>query len=425
MPVLRPLLALALLAAGAVTGVTGPAGPAGAQEAAGGALGLPTDVTRVAGTDPGAPTTLPAGWSRTELPGSAGSRYFSYTRAVAGSGVLVTAAGPGADATSAEAFRIEITTTDGTTCSSQSASRSEGDLGLVVATTTAGDVDPETETETDASCREAESLRITLSRSSSVETATDSDVWFRVVEEAPVDDVSDLPPAEERASVGPVDVGGEAQDEQGGTDVSTAPLVDTGIWRGTVPADGQTAYRVRLDFGQTLYAEAVSPAVDAELAADLGYDTRLRAEVLSPQLSSATTSSSGDNLGTDPASARAAAGPVQYLNRYEVSPAPSRPGEFVVVVSLDAGEDVDLDEVPYTLRLRVDGDAAAAPAYASTPPFVIAEGERADGIELGVPGAEDEAGRSVVRTVAGAGLVAGGLAALLAGVVLLRRQTSR
>lgn len=406
-------LAPAVLAVGAVRA---------AEPADGDQLLLPADVPDVDGSDPGAPSSLPAGWSRTDLPVD-GSRYLTYERAIEGSTVSVVAAGPGAGPTSAEAFRLELTTPGGTTCESEFASRPEGSPGLVAVTAATESVEPEAEgvSSSEEECRDAGSLRVTLGRSSSTEAADDSTIWFRVVEEAPLASTDDLEPAAERAGPEPVDVGGEARDRAGARDVAAAPLVDTGIWRGSVSAGGAVAYRVRLDWGQTVHAEAVTPALDDDTAADAG-PARLTVTVLSPLLSSGTSSSTSDGLGSDPASARAAAGPVRYANRFEVSPGPSVPGEHVVVVGLeDVDPGSDLDAVDFSLRLRVDGEPDPAPDFAPGGPYVTADGP-ADLVPVGLSVPAEEDGSSWARTAAGGGLVAGGLVALAGGLVLLRRS---
>lgn len=423
--VVRLLGALALVVPAGLVGVAGPAAADSTVQAPV-QLQLPGEAPRLTGTDPGAPTELPAGWSRTPLPGDDNaSRYFSYTRTVEDSSVAFAAVGPGADADGAEAFRIEVSTTSGTSCGSQFGSRPEGERGLVTATVRTGAVLEEEESDSDTECREASTLRLTLSRGTSSEVTGDSEVWFRVVEEAPLASRTGLAPAEDRARTAAVDVGGEARERNGSADVASAPTVGTGIWRGSVEADGQVAYRVRLDYGQTLYAEAVSPALEGDLADEVGYDARLQVVVRDPLMSAGLTQSIDDSLGSDPAAARAAAGPVQYANRYEVSPAPSVPGEYLVVVAVTVDPDstAELGDVPFTLRLRVDGEPGEAPDHASTPPFVTAEG-RAASVPLGLPPGEEE-GTSWGRYAGGGGLVLGGLVALGAGLVLLRRRPAR
>lgn len=419
------LLAAGLLVPSAMTGGSLPGAvgaPAKATSDGGSAqLELPADATEVAGTDPGAPDTVPAGWSRTELPGEPSARYFTYSRTITDSAVYVSLSGTGSSPTSAETFRLEVSTADGTTCDSNVASRTEGDRGLAVTAVGIFPDGPDDESTTAQTCREAASLRITVERSSFNESDAASDVWIRVVEEAPLAEDARVPRAQDKASSGAVDVGGEAEDRPGSTDIATAPLIETGIYRGTVPAGGQVAYRVRLDFGQTLYAEAVAAALSPQQAEESSYGASLGIAVLSPLLSSADTTGGSDTLGSDPARARGAAGPIAYANRYEFTGPPAVAGEYLIVITFEVDDGVDLDEVDYTLRASVDGDAQA-PDFASTPPY-LAGADRADLIELSPARVEDEdAGSTLARYAGGGGLVAVGLVAVVAGLVMLRRR---
>lgn len=417
----RLLLATALLLPATASGAVLPLGPAGAAVDADTQLALPTDAPVVDGADAGAPTALPRGWSRTTLGGAGASGYFEVRRELEGSTVHVAAITPGTSPDSAESLSLEVSTSDGTYCSGTSESRSEGDPGLVTVSTLTGPDDPlaaSTDADADQPCVDASTLQVGLERGASADPGA-TEVWFRVVEESPVGDVGELDePA--RAERGQVDVDGEPEDRSGGRDVAEAPLVEDGIWRGSVPAGGQVAYRVAVAEGQTLRAEVVSPALSSDDAAELGYGTNIALTLRDPVLSASRTLDDYSSLGSEPARARAVAGPVLHRNRFDSFDGPYLPGEYLVVVSMGAVDLEGLDEVPYTLRIGVEGEPVPA-EHVSEPPF-LAGAEATDAVPLGVAGDDAEDTSSTVRYVAGGALLALGLVLAAAGGLLVRRQ---
>ncbi|MDR6172911.1 hypothetical protein QE364_001612 [Nocardioides zeae] len=416
----RLLLASALVLPATTSGAVLPLGPAAAAEADT-QLVLPADAPAVEGTDAGAPTTLPRGWSRTTLGGDGATGYFEVRREQEGSTVHVAAVTPGAGPDSAESLSVEVSTAAEDYCTQASGSRTEDELGLVTASTVVGPADPTLDTSGDAAdepCVDASTLQVELSRGASAGSAS-TEVWFRVVEESPATDVEGLPePAE--AERGQVDVSGEPQDRPGGRDVADAPLVGDGIWRGTVPAGGQVAYRVAVAEGQTLRAEVVSPALSGDQATELGYGTDISLVLLDPMLSADRTLGDDGSLGSEPARAQAAAGPVLHRNRFDSFNGPYLPGEYLVVVAMDPVDLDGLDDVGYTLRLGVEGEPTTV-AHSVEPPF-LAGGAATDAVPLGAPAAADDEASSTVQYVAGGALVAVGLVLAAGGGLLVRRQ---
>ncbi|HEY1133348.1 MAG TPA: hypothetical protein VGE77_02125 [Nocardioides sp.] len=418
----RLLLAgLLVLPAALSGGVLAPASAAGADEPA--QLTFPDDVPTVDGSDPGAPSGLPAGWSRTSL-GTEATRYLAYGRTLDGSTVHVAAATPGASVDGAEGFTLVLKTPDGDSCAQSSESRSDGDRGMVVVSLSAGPADPEATTDPTSSaeaCADASTLLVELRRSTSTGVTGEADVWFRVVEEAAVVDTDGLPAPERAPSESSVDVSGEAEDRPGSADIATAPLIGTGIWRGTVPAGGQVAYRVRLGEGQTAHAELVSPTLSDDEASAVGYSASLRLSITSPMLSAQRMVNDSASLSSSqPARAQAAAGPVSYLNRYDTTAGPTLAGEYLVVIRLDPIDADGFDARPYTLRLRVDGEAA--PLERTSSPTYLAGDEAGDVVPLGFTDPESADASSTVRYVAGGALVAVGLVLAAGGGLLIRRQ---
>ncbi|GAB3090050.1 hypothetical protein [Nocardioides zeae] len=416
----RLLLAAALVLPASASGAVLPLGPAAAAEPDT-QLVLPDDAPAVDGTDAGAPTTLPRGWSRTTLGGDGAIGYFEVRREQEGSTIHVAAVTPGASPDSSESVTVDVETSDASYCASATGSRSEDELGLVTASTLVGPEDPleaSSGAAADEPCVEASSLQVELKRGASAGSAA-TEVWFRVVEESPVPDVDGLAdPA--RAERDQVDVSGEPEDRPGGRDVADAPLVGDGIWRGTVPAGGQVAYRVAVAEGQTLRAEVVSPALSADDATELGYGTDIALTLRDPVLSAERTLNDYGSLGSEPARAQAAAGPVLHRNRFDSFEGPYLPGEYLVVISMGTVDLDGLDDVPYTLRVGVEGEPATV-EHTTEPPF-LAGSEATDTVLLGAPAPADDASSSTVQYVAGGALVALGLVLAAGGGLLVRRQ---
>ncbi|MDF9717942.1 hypothetical protein [Nocardioides sp. ChNu-99] len=415
-------LSVALLVPAAALGVASAVPAGAAEEESAPQLSLPEDAPRLDADDPGAPAALPAGWSRAELGPSDGpgeALHLSYRRQVEGSTVHVAATTPGSAPGAADGFRLEISAPDGDSCASDSIVRYDGGgVGLLTLGLAAGPGDPREEDPSAAPCAETTSVRVTVERSAPV-VDTSSPVWLRVVEEAPVGDTDDLPAPADAPDPGPVDVDGAARAQEGSTDVTTAPVLTTGIWRGTVRVGGQTAYRVRLGWGQSVAVEAVADGLDEDALDEAGAGVGLGVRILDPMLAQRATTVDS-TLGSDVTTAYAELPAVGYLQRHEAG-GPSLPGEHVVVVTSDPGYDGEATAypVPVTLRVAVAGPAdAAGPAYASEPAFLLGEDQLSDEVTL----SGDGAGASVARLVTGGALLALGLGSLAGGVVLLRRR---
>lgn len=411
------------------------AGPAHADEAdtaAGtgdGQLVLPADAPVVESHDLGAPAALVAGWSRAELgptDSDESSLFYRYRREIPGSTVHVSVTSPGYAIGADDQFRVQVSAPDGDDCGTESATRFSGERTLLNVALAVGAGDPAADETSAPPCADTTEVRVAVDRSSTTVEET-SPIWVRVVEESPVDDVDGLPRARERAEVRGADVDGDPVTQAGGRGVVDAPLVEPGLLRGTVGTGEQVAYRVRLGWGQTLVAEAVAGGLSQDELDEVGFGRTFAVSVLSPLLSAARTETATASLSADPTTSQSLAGPVGYLNRYDDLSGPFLPGEYLVVVAVagpssseDGEEDVAVD-VDYTLRLEVDGEADDPPAYTEDPPLLLAEGEAGDEVAAGA-GDVGGAGASVARYVTGGALLAGGLVAFGAGLVLVRRR---
>lgn len=422
----------ALLAAPAL--LVGAAGAASAEEAedapgtGDGQLVLPAAAPVVESNDLGAPAVLTAGWSRAELGPSdsdGASLYYRYRREIPESTLHVAVSSPGPAPGAVDQYRVRVSAPDGDDCGTESVSRSSGARTLLNVTLAVGAGDPSTESATAPPCADTTEVRIAVDRSSTAIEET-SQVWVRVVEEAPVDDLDGLPRARERAEVRGADVDGEPVTQQGSRSLVDAPLVEPGILRGTVGTGEQVAYRVRLGWGESLVAEAVAGGLSSDEVETVGFGRTFSVTVLSPLLSADRTETSTASLSAEPTTAQSLAGPVSYLNRFDDLSGPFLPGEHLVVVAvagasgLEEGEEDVAVDIDFTLRVEVDGEAEEAPAYTEEPAFLLAEGESRDEVTAAAGDVGDSAA-SVGRYVTGGALLAGGLAAVAAGVLLLRR----
>lgn len=236
-------------------------------------------------------------------------------------------------------------------------------------------------------------------------------------------------------SAPPAVPGTEPVHRAGGSGFNDARALGPGVWRDDL-RPGQTRwYRVPLDWGQQL-------AVGAELAGarmTKQYGTAyagLGVSLYSPYRSLVGAKDTPYD-GKQAAAGLGLTPPVAYENRLSddrwVRPVRVA-GWYYVAVTMGAkvGEFTeDATPVPLTLRLTVQGRAAAAPPYAEDPAkggFGVSADDRAAVREgLTAPEAVAAAGtRSVMRAVATGGFGAGALLlAVLGGWVLLARRGAR
>ncbi|MER5977824.1 hypothetical protein ABT142_15035 [Streptomyces sp. NPDC001857] len=231
-------------------------------------------------------------------------------------------------------------------------------------------------------------------------------------------------------SATPAPVTGEAVRRAGGTGFTRATAVEQGVWRDDIRPGETLFYKVPLDWGQQLYAEAELGNAEK----DTGFVApALEMTLYNPVRSKVAETGVGYG-GTQKSTSLSPLPPVRYVNRY----APAAPekslrfaGFYYLEVHLAAAVGERFGDGPYglLLRVRVGGTAQPGPGYAgqSVPRgfFDVGSGDEAAGPE-GVGGTGDGGGGAAMRAVAFGGIGTG--SALLVGLgvwtVTARRRAS-
>ncbi|WP_346346733.1 hypothetical protein [Streptomyces sp. SID161] len=218
---------------------------------------------------------------------------------------------------------------------------------------------------------------------------------------------------------------GRPRDRSGGTGFSGARPLGPGVWR-TDLAPGETRfYKVPLDWGRRLHASA-------ELGSAPGHGYvggALNLSVHNPVRGAVEDASFG-YTGTARSAVLAPLPPVEYANRYAVQAGVTSvrfAGEYYLVLHLSKQLSGTFGEGPFevTLRVRVDGEAHAGPAYAGGAEpegvFTITEQDREAALTGAVGGGGDE---RVMRLVAVGGIGSGtALLLFLGGWTVVSRRS--
>jgi hypothetical protein len=334
-----------------------------------------------ASTDPAHPTALTAGLWAVDLGRESDALHFSYDRRIQGStvhiGAIGSPAGPDGDGLALAATDAAIDDAEGDDCGSDSQTTdSSVPYRVFGAAVVVGDgVDSP-----DSTCPSADTVAITLTRSSSYNDA-DLPVALKIVEEAPVSDQGEpLPDSEELA----FDVPDPAQPTDGpagATAFDDAPLVDVGsdaVTIDTTVTEGtELLWRVPVAWGDQLVARADIPAVAGKDAEGLGYpNSYVDLALVEPDRETFAQTvddvSYGYYGGTERSRLVAGGYPLRYVNRFESDAAPLLPGdEWVSLTVASAPAERSPLDVPIELTLQVTHTDAAAPTYQAA---VLAQG---------------------------------------------------
>lgn len=406
-------------------------------------------------TTPDRPTKLDPGLWADTIGGSAtkNTHHFTYERRMRDSTVHVGVIGaPTGDSADTLEVKVGVLAEDGSLQSCESDSASSGYpvpqavLGAAVA------VGPSSADSTDRTpCLSAGTLQFEVGRGVGSNTS-ELPVAIKIVEEAPVDDRSGLPPVSEDVSF-PVPETGSARDEPGGTSFADAPALDPspeGVTVSTTLAQGtEQLWRVGVGWGQQLAVRAVAPQVsvpEGETFSDVQVRVRLvdpRRTVFSENNEDAEDESDDGSYGDDgELDLVAGTRPLQYLERFE-NHLPVVPGDYWVALAAqpaDPGTDREPVDVPVELTVAVTGDPGDAPGYQGAvlsadngtsvdgyspdKPFLVAEGTFA-AVASGNPvvGDDEDGGWLNGRRGAGLGLAAVSVACLAGGAVRLRSRS--
>ncbi|MEU6669342.1 hypothetical protein [Streptomyces sp. NPDC046727] len=229
-------------------------------------------------------------------------------------------------------------------------------------------------------------------------------------------------------SATPQPLTGRARDRSGGTGFATARPLGQGVWR-TALVPGETRfYKVPLDWGRQLHASA-----DLAGAPGRGYvGGALNLSLHNPVRGYVDDTSLG-YTGTAKSAALAPLPPVEYANRYAVPAAVTSvrfAGDYYLVLHLSTQLAGTFGRGPFevTLRVRLDGQAHAGPAYAGRPApqdvFTVTEQDREAALTGSTGGGGDD---RTMKLVAVGGIGSGTALLLVLGgwTATARRARSR
>ncbi len=293
-------------------------------------------------------------------------------------------------------------------------------------------------------CWKADQLDLKIERGNEADTKR-APMAITVFEEPPARAVDGLPEYWDPTEFVAPKVTGPAQDLMAGSGFGDAPQVTSGVYAlDIVPGESQIV-KVPLDWGQQFTVRAAfpsgTPGVE-ELTGVQGPFGDLK--MYSPLGGALAGSYVGvdDNAimpGADDGELTAMSPVVRYRNREASGDTAYLPGDYFVVVSMNADHDGDTWVQPYELAIEVRGEPSGEPSYEGgatvTQPLeeAAAAGEGADSepdperapatesTEKASQSEEDRTGTLPLVAASGAGLV--GLAAV-GGLVLKRRRRS-
>lgn len=333
--------------------------------------GVPLPGTGVGSTDRNQPTQLEPGLWRDTLGGTTGRadiHYFEYRRAIADSTVHLGVVGSSSDPDGDGVGISVVAGPEETDCGSDSQSATSGTpYGPFGAAVSVGPSEPGAR---DSECLTADTLQVQVDRGGS-SSAEDLPIAIKVVEEAPVTTVTDLPePAETVRYDVPADPAATSDVQPGGS-FDDAPLLEP--LAGGVRLDldllegGSHLFRVPVTWGQQLVAGAHVPAMSQGEYEDLGYSSPgVDLRIVAPDRDLITTYADGESVsgyhGTDDLDLSVGTAPLRYLNRF-AGVTPTLPGDHWVAVSVAAPDDRDPIQVPVELTVAVLGDPEGAPDH--------------------------------------------------------------
>ncbi|MFI9245630.1 hypothetical protein ACIGXF_24305 [Streptomyces sp. NPDC053086] len=229
-------------------------------------------------------------------------------------------------------------------------------------------------------------------------------------------------------SATPEPLTGRPRERSGGTGFAGARPLGPGVWRTTLTPGETRFYKVPLDWGRQLHASA-------ELGGAPGHGYvggALNLSLYNPVRGSVEDASLGYTGAAKPA-ALAPVPPVEYANRYAVQAGVTSvrfAGEYYLVLHLSTQLSGTFGQGPFdvTLRVRVDGQAHAGPAYAGSPvpedAFTVTEQDREAALTGDTGGGGDD---RVMWLVAVGGIGSGTALLLVLGgwTVAARRSHAR
>ncbi|WP_405999713.1 hypothetical protein [Streptomyces sp. NBC_00829] len=281
-----------------------------------------------------------------------------------------------------------------------------------------------------SSCQEEGAYYVLLERSSD-DTSTPEPwaVEIRFASEPGLKAQGATAPPENWPSANPAPPGGGPQKRHGGTSFTDATGLKQGEWQDEIRPGQTLFYRVPVDWGQQIFASAdLGTSVAPDSAAGVG--SALALALHNPARGAVDEASSMYYSGKQNSIALDALPPVAYENRYDTgSDSGMRfAGWYYLSVTLnpEVGKEYGRHAFALTLRVNVEGEAKAAPAYAGPAgDFEVTKDdqEAADSGER----APEAAKSDTMQLIAAAGIGAGTVLVLGLGVwtlVARRRATA-
>lgn len=199
-----------------------------------------------------------------------------------------------------------------------------------------------------------------------------------VVEEPAVTDQSTLPGRSSTPQWEPMSPAAEdAIELAGGSSFNDAPLLEPGVTYASDVMPGETVYfRVPVDWGQQLQAEAHFPEPGPALSRALRSIVGARITLISPTRGVGTATNlqgaehtRGSHIRSDQETIlQAATTDVRWMNRSaRTVEATSLPGEYYVAVAMDQHSSGESFVTPFVLTVDTVGDVAGAPHYREVP----------------------------------------------------------
>ncbi|MCX4824410.1 hypothetical protein OG883_32060 [Streptomyces sp. NBC_01142] len=281
-----------------------------------------------------------------------------------------------------------------------------------------------------STCQEAGAYYVLLERSSEATSTPEAwDVEIRFASEPGLKSAAPTAPPESWPSASPAAPAGGPEKRPGGTSFTDATSLKQGEWQDAITPGRTLFYRVPVNWGQQIFASA---DLGTSATAD-GTQSVTNAFVLSlynPARGSVQNESSVYYDGKQKSVALEPLPPVAYENRYDSDNATSAmrfAGWYYLSVTLnpEVGAEFGKKAIPLTLRVNVQGEAKAAPAYAGPAgDFEVTQDDQ-EAADSG-KSAPEVAKSDTMQLVAAAGIGAGTVLVLGLGawVLLARRRTA-
>ncbi|MFE9092748.1 hypothetical protein [Streptomyces sp. NPDC007264] len=338
---------------------------------------------------------------RSSLP-AGGKRYYRLDLDATATAYVSATAVPqeGAAVSSSDGLKVSVQDADGTLCSSGTTHVGPTQSPHPIAASAARETGPGTYV-----CgRAGVYYAVVEQRDLSTPASGDWDLELDYVSEPALNRPGSTAPPSAWNSAAPQPLAGEAKRRAGGAGFAMAGAVGQGVWQGAIRPGQTVFYKVPVDWGQQLSATA-------ELGGSTGGDgyvgTALAMALYNPVRAHVADADAGYS-GARASAALDPLPPVDHANRHAVGSRASGmrfAGWYYLAVHLGAPVADRFGQGPFglTLRVRVGGTPASAPAYAGRPaPRDVFEVTAADRQEAAA-GTEEEGGGGDRPTGTGTG----------------------